>query len=611
MITKHNQTLYSTLFDKANTLLNLSGEDQIRTIDDYFCHLGDIADKVVAEDGTVSDPLYFILPIDEPTFKINANTRQIEVPAEFKHGVSVKGDEIAETIYFVIDRYFDTTDFYDKNIKAIVQWENAGGQNISHTTAKAVIEDISSIDKNNPTPPVKVIFGWPLTSEITEYAGNVTFSVRFYNTFTDEDGVEHLEYSFSTLNQTIKINPSLDLDVIEGGFETIDKNWLIYKRLRNSLPADINLQAIQPIIDYFTPEVGAEADLDESGKLTIKMKTGYPSGTNPSRIKTQKYTIMRDDYEGTHTIVSAAADEKDAEGNNIFGVDYERTNDSSMNTTEKYYYEEGSEYVPYEDPDWPNNIQLFEKVHTYDIDTAGEYYIIVTNYLGESNYATNTSGKFVVKLPAKPKIYATDASNYYGVLTEIVDDENVGTGTYEPCHLKLNAEDEDGGTPLTFNWYKAVLAGGDKTEVVTGISKPEYDATEEGYYFLEAVNSRNNAQATTMSEPIRITLPAEAPTLSYIAFKYEISAEQLQTEGIAPNIKLTIVPRSNRADSYEYHWYKVNDAEGNGKQLIGVDESFTFSETQIGNYYMCTVTSVFNTISEASTDSVIFKVASL
>ena len=612
MITKDNQTLYSSLFTKANQLLNLSGEDQIRTIDDYFCHLGDIADLVVADDGTVSDPLYFILPVDEPTFKINANTRQIEVPTEFKHGVSVKGDEIAETIYFVIDRYFDTTDFYDKNIKAIVQWENAGGQNISHTTAKAVIEDVSDTSKENPIPPVKVIFGWPLTSEITEYAGNVTFSVRFYNTFVDDEGVEHLEYSFSTLNQTIKINPSLDLDVIEGGFETVDKNWLIYKRLRNSLPADINLQAIQPIIDYFSPAANSEADLDNNGKLVIKMKSTYPSGTNASRIKIQKFTIMRDDYEGTHTIVSAGINDVDEKGNKIFGEDYIPTNDNSMNTTETYYYEDGGVYTPYTDPDWPTgNVQLYEKVYTYTVDTAGQYYVIATNYLGESNYATNTSGKFEVKLPTKPIISADSAASYYGVLIENTDDDGVGLGTYIPCKLKLNATDTDAGTPLTFNWYKASLVDGAKTPVQEGISLPEYDATTEGYYFLEAVNKRNNAQATTMSDPIRITLPAEAPTLSYFAFKYEISGESLQADGIAPNLKLTIVPSSNRADEYEYHWYRVDDAEGNKPQLIGNDSSFTFSETQVGNYYMCTVTSVFNTISKASTNSVIFKVASI
>jgi hypothetical protein len=142
MVTKDNASLQAKLFEKANALLNLTGDNQIQTMDDYFCHLGDISSRVVAEDGTVSDPLYFILPVDEPTFEIRANLRDIVVPDEFKPGVSVKGDEIAETIYFTIDRYFDTTDFYDKNLKAVVQWENANGdKNISATTDKAIIED--------------------------------------------------------------------------------------------------------------------------------------------------------------------------------------------------------------------------------------------------------------------------------------------------------------------------------------------------------------------------------------------------------------------------------------------------------------------------------------
>lgn len=183
MITKDNKSLYANLFTKANNLLGLTGTaNEIKNIDDYFCHLGDISNKVVAADGTVSDPLYFILPVDEPTFDIDANKRTITIPDAFKNGVSVKGDEIAETIYFTIDRYFDTIDFYDKNIKAIVQWENANkDKSISVTTEKAVIEDQSE-------GTVKVIFGWPLTSEITEYSGNVTFTVRFYNTKEDDAG---------------------------------------------------------------------------------------------------------------------------------------------------------------------------------------------------------------------------------------------------------------------------------------------------------------------------------------------------------------------------------------------------------------------------------------
>jgi hypothetical protein len=592
MITKDNTSLYANLFEKANALLGLKDtENEIKSIDDYFCHLGDITSRVVAEDGTVSDPLYFILPIDEPVFEIRANKREIIVPEAFKPGVSVKGDEIAETIYFTIDRYFDTTDFYDKNLKAIVQWQNANGdKSISATTAKAVIEDQSE-------GTVKVIFGWPLSREITEYPGNVTFSVRFYNTLKDENGAEYLEYSFSTLNAVVKINPSLDLDIIDGGFDTVDKNWLIYKRLRNSLPADIDLQAIQPIIDFFIPEVGTEADLDENNKLLVKMKAVYPSGTTASRIKRQKYTLMREDYNGINPVVSAFLDE------GVFGEDYIATNDSSMNTTEAYFIKKGETYEPYADPDWVPG--LYEKIYTYEVDRAGKYYVVITNYIGESNYADITSGKFEVKLPSEPIIYANNDNDYHGILTEIMDEENVGTGTYNPCTISLLAEDTDAGIPLVYNWYKADNAeGSNPTTLVEKSNNNSYTAEEPGYYFLEAVNERNNAFAIVRSNPIRVTYPAQAADLTYFAYgKYETSAEDLATSGMAVNSSLKIRANAERADEFEYRWYK----QGNNAVLSDQD-TYTFSESMIGNSYFCEVTSIYNKVSKAIARSVVFQV---
>ena len=47
----------------------------------------------------------------EGNFIINANTRLISVPTDFnKNGVGVVGDNAAETLEFVIDRYFDEYD---------------------------------------------------------------------------------------------------------------------------------------------------------------------------------------------------------------------------------------------------------------------------------------------------------------------------------------------------------------------------------------------------------------------------------------------------------------------------------------------------------------------
>jgi hypothetical protein len=78
--------------------------------------------------------------------------------------------------------------------------------------------------------PGKIVFGWPITSEITAYAGNIQFSVRFY----ERDG-DRLVYNFGTLPTTIKIQNSLNIELSQSALDAqIDKNSIIYTNLRNS-----------------------------------------------------------------------------------------------------------------------------------------------------------------------------------------------------------------------------------------------------------------------------------------------------------------------------------------------------------------------------------------
>ena len=75
--------------------------EQITSLDEYFSYI---------EDLNHINRKYTILPLDEEPFVIDANTRTITVPKSFKtNGISVQGDEAAETIYFIIDRFFDVT----------------------------------------------------------------------------------------------------------------------------------------------------------------------------------------------------------------------------------------------------------------------------------------------------------------------------------------------------------------------------------------------------------------------------------------------------------------------------------------------------------------------
>ena len=137
----------------------------ITTLEEYFSwirNLGNISKK------------YTVLPLDEDHFEINANTRAINIPASFKkNGVAVQGDDLAEVLYFKIDRYFDYMDL--NNCDIYIQWEtpkSADGTTIK-SASPAYIRDIES-------EPGKLIFGWALSDAITANSGTLKFSVRFF-----------------------------------------------------------------------------------------------------------------------------------------------------------------------------------------------------------------------------------------------------------------------------------------------------------------------------------------------------------------------------------------------------------------------------------------------
>ena len=107
-VTKENKALYQALFEKVNQDIGFSGDSQITSLDQFFSQLEQIS-------GT--NMVYTVLPLDEPTFDIDANTRVINVPDSFrKNGISVQGDQVSEVIYFTIDRYVDAMDLYREDI---------------------------------------------------------------------------------------------------------------------------------------------------------------------------------------------------------------------------------------------------------------------------------------------------------------------------------------------------------------------------------------------------------------------------------------------------------------------------------------------------------------
>lgn len=181
---------------------------------------------------TAISPRFVRLPLyeegheDEEIFVIDANARTIKVPASFaKNGVGVVSDELAETVWFKINRYFDIKDFgqavghdnstnlKDKELHILIQWEAPDG-------AKGA-SWAYAIDKD--TDDDFIYFGWALTAEhLTKKAGNIKFAVRILQF----DLAGELAYSFATQVAQVAIKPTLDFDIASGEFgieEVADK----------------------------------------------------------------------------------------------------------------------------------------------------------------------------------------------------------------------------------------------------------------------------------------------------------------------------------------------------------------------------------------------------
>ena len=97
------------------------------------------------------------MPVQEEYFEIDANARTITIPEIFrKNGIGVAGDQVAETIYFKVNRYFDAMDL--NNTQIYIQWKNSQGD---EGISKEWVRDIETFDNF-------LIFGWVLGDGIVK-----------------------------------------------------------------------------------------------------------------------------------------------------------------------------------------------------------------------------------------------------------------------------------------------------------------------------------------------------------------------------------------------------------------------------------------------------------
>ena len=390
-ITADNRVAYEALFAKANDYLDLELTDPgyIDSLNKYFLQLKGLVQRLNSDDDNREKIKQFIrLPLDEPTFSIDANSRVITVPAEFKkNGISVKDDEIAETLYFTIDRYYDSIDLMSDDVNIVIQWETPDKINGIST---ALFRDCAVLDGSE-----KVVFGWAISNKITRTAGTVKFAARFYIL-----NGETITFNLNTLVQSATIQAGINYDVT--GAQLNDQARILSRLTTGpAVPADdVSLEAPVFVHDLVIDAQAADpthqfidlADLVESdGKLKAVAKIPNGPGTLLYQWNiTDKNNITSTDFGHFDYF----AEEVYHDG----VVYYEKTIDDTYQITEE-------DLTSYEDGDaFDEGLELFSKGASLPVSAVGKYQLEARNYNAsadpaQGNYKSTLSNLIEVRRP--------------------------------------------------------------------------------------------------------------------------------------------------------------------------------------------------------------------
>lgn len=586
----------------------------ISDIDDYFMELENIKQYVVGKDGDISnpenDPYFLILPQDdEPLFNINANTRKIDVPTDFiRNGIAVQGDELAEIVYFAIDRYFDTTDLYEKDI--LIQWEAPLKPGQMEPKKGLSV----TVNKSLALMPGKVVFGWPITNDITETAGNVKFAVRFYDRIEDPvTKKEMLAYSWSTLTATAKINTALDFQIADSEAITaliVDKNKLIYDNLRNSSAEGVDIEATAPtfVVSAFEPEQTSAIEGTPVYDLTPILKfSGRASFTADDAVEgfgTLSYRWLRK--------VQKKPTDKLQEYEIEDIPEYKELDQSKVTQKlnyDSYYYKPADKYIPYLGQ-IPTDFAIYQRYATCFPTAAGEYYLIANNNAGRgNNKQTITSNFWKVPFAAEPQ-FTYPMVEVPGVdeegepTTELVESRNIimrlqDENNVAYTDLDMDVTVDDNGA-LTHQWYYSAtvidkpdtgLSESNKMKDENGMSLK--NVKQEGYYYLFTSNFKNEDTTSAFSQSVRVTLPAQKVTIkSYLVDGQPQIADStglmVRLNGVAKNIGVLVNDEGIPTDGITYQWY---DTDGN-KIDGAVSSNYSVAESGV---FKVIVTNTYNT----------------
>ena len=156
--------------------------------------------------------LSVILPSDEKTFDVDLNARAISVPTF----LSVAKDHRAETIYFLVDRYYDYKDLSE--VSCMIEFINAAGEGGYYPVP---FVDITSyprfFDDDDVEHQAKMLIPWCIEGDVTKVDGPVQFAIRFYQL---DDANEKFVYNLRTQVATGQVLTGMDESELDANLDT-------------------------------------------------------------------------------------------------------------------------------------------------------------------------------------------------------------------------------------------------------------------------------------------------------------------------------------------------------------------------------------------------------
>ena len=511
-------------------------------------------------------------------------------------------------------------DLYRDDINIVIQWETAPLTTGKTTKSEkglslAYLKDVSLFKTEG-----KMLFGWALNDTITQNAGLVKFSVRFYKLNADKE----IDFSLSTLTAQATINPGLNYTWEAGAFtdKVYDDYQLIQNRIKDSVqPGDAGVAGDPEFLEGFHLDTAFELTVQEKNEKGEIVETTYKAIDLKKEVEGENTVLQRDfivqaSGEGSISYRWSRKDlndntEVDLEISDAVGIEYIPTKDTKY-SGEKLYYTQNDpvdgiiSYSIFQvapgnvgaDIVFEDDTVLYEKVShcevTYDgsKDVTGVYTVHATNKVGLARATTDE--KVLVPGPDKAtfKIEMPEGQNAQVYLEDAVG-ENEGDGV---TTLKIlgttarvtNEETGMSGDTIVYTWgeNKPVETINTASSTANEYTIPTVAAADRAQYdetvTVEVYATRNGERSETLTQDYRITDAAHAPKVKIGEFdskNNDIKDIRLNSSEQSIILQAQIenfdeIRHTQKGDSITYKWYKVvKDGDGTTSEFVADNDA--------------------------------------